>query len=119
MRTFWFSIAIALVGLAAVLLQDHTAVAGEDAATVMGSVTLKDGQPLSGGGRIFFHLKEGQFVGAKIQSDGTFKVDRVPVGKHKVTLEGKGVPAKFSSEEKSIVEVEVVKGNNEIRITLQ
>jgi hypothetical protein len=119
MRTFRFSIAMALVVLAAALLQGHPAVADEGASTVKGSVTLKDGQPLSGGGRLFFHLKEGQFVGAKIQADGTFKVDRVPVGTHKVTLEGKGVPAKFGSEEKPLVEVEVKKGNNEIRITLQ
>jgi hypothetical protein len=119
MRTFRFSIAIALVGLAAVLLQDHTAVAGEDAATVKGSVTLKDGQPLSGGGRIFIHLKDGQFVGAKIQADGTFKVDRVPVGKHKVTVEAEGVPKYYGYEEKSGLLVEVKKGNNEYKIAVQ
>jgi hypothetical protein len=80
---------------------------------------MKGGQPLQGGGRIFFHLKEGQFVGGSIKADGTFKVDRVPVGKHKVTLEGKGVPAKFSSEENPSLEVEVTKGSNEIQIKLE
>jgi hypothetical protein len=46
-------------------------------------------------------------------------VANVPVGKHKVTLEGKGVPAQYWSEEKAVLEVEVNKGTNEIQIKLR
>jgi hypothetical protein len=118
MCTFRLWAAVALIALAGVLLQNHPAAADEGAVPVRGTVLLKDGQPLQGGGRIFFHLKDGQFVGGSIKADGTFKVDRVPVGKHGVTLEGKGVPGKFSSEENPSLEVEVTKGNNEIQIQL-
>jgi hypothetical protein len=119
MPTFQFSIAVVLVTFTTVLLQNQHAAADDGTATVKGSVLLEGGQPLQGGGRIFFLLKDSQFVGARIKADGTFTVDNVPVGSHKVTLEGKGVPAKYSSEEKAVLEVEVKKGTNEIQIKLR
>lgn len=115
MRTSRSSIAMALVTLAMVLLGNHSAAADEGASTVKGKVTLK-GKPVAKG-RIFFHLKNAQFVGAKIK-DGEYSVERVPVGKWLVTVEGEGVPAKYSSDEKPVLVVEVTKGNNEVSLNL-
>ena len=105
MRTLRFSMALALVSLAVALLANHPAAAGEGSSTVEGKVTL-EGKPLRSG-RIFFHLKNDQFVGAKIKN-GEYSVERVPAGKWRITVEGEGVPAKYSSAEKAIVVVEVV-----------
>src|SRR5262249_26158550 len=100
-----FSMALALISLAVALIANHPAGADEGSSTVKGTVTL-DGKPL-GSGRIFFHLKNDQFVGAKIK-DGRYSVERVPAGTWRITVEGDGVPAKYSSDEKSPLQVEVV-----------
>jgi hypothetical protein len=105
MRTLRFSKALALVALAAVLLANHPAAADEGSCTVKGIVTL-EGKPLASG-RIFFHLKNDQFVGAKIKN-GEYSVEKVPAGTWRITVDGEGVPAKYSSDEKAIVKVEVV-----------
>jgi hypothetical protein len=105
MRTLRFSMALALVSLAVALLANHPAAAGEGSSTVKGKVTL-EGKPLRSG-RIFFHLKNDQFVGAKIKN-GEYSVERVPAGKWRITVEGAGVPAIYSSDEKSTLQVEVV-----------
>jgi hypothetical protein len=84
--------------------------------SAQGKITL-DGQPLPGG-RIIFHLDGDQFVGAKIKADGTYKVDRVPVGRHKVTVEFKGVPARYASEEQSALQVEITKGSSTLDFAL-
>jgi hypothetical protein len=105
MRTLRFSMTLALVALAAVLLANHPAVADEGSSTVKGTVTL-EGRPLASG-RIFFHLKNDQFVGARIKN-GKYSVEKVPAGTWRITVEGEGVPAKYSSEEKTILNVEVV-----------
>jgi hypothetical protein len=97
--------ALALVALAVGLLANHPAAADEASSTVKGTVTL-EGKPLASG-RIFFHLKNDQFVGGKIKN-GEYSVERVPAGKWRITVEGEGVPAKYSSDEKAILEVEVV-----------
>ena len=77
-----------------------------------------DGKPLVTG-RIAFHQADGQFVGAKIDKDARFKVDRVPVGSHKVTVESKGVPDRYASEEQSVLRVEVRAGANEFDFNLK
>ena len=105
MQTVRFSLAFILVALTAVLLANHPAAAGEGSSTVKGIITL-EGKPLASG-RIFFHLKNDQFVGAKIKN-GEYSVERVPLGFWRITVEGDGVPAKYSSEEKAGVKVEVV-----------
>ena len=74
------------------------------------------GKPIPG--KITFHLDD-QFVGAKVKEDGKFKVNRVLVGKYKVTIEGKGVPAKFTSEDVSPLTVEVKEGDNTFDFDLQ
>jgi len=84
---------------------------------VTGKVVL-GGKPLPSG-RIIFHLDNGQFVGSKINKDGTYAIDRVPVGKHKVTFEGDGVPARYGLEEKSPIVVEIKEGAGTYDFNLQ
>jgi hypothetical protein len=98
---------LALVGCLGLLLSPSLASAGD--AKVSGKVTL-DGEPL-GKVRIFFHLADGQFVGATTSDDGTYLVSRVPEGTRKITVEGKGVPAKYASEKTASLSVEVKKGS--------
>jgi hypothetical protein len=90
-------------------------------ASVQGTVTL-DGKPLAVG-RIIFHLAGGQFVGSRLKEDGKYKVDRVPLGRHKVTVEAsvKGrslLPARYASEDTSALRVEVKKGGSTIDFAL-
>jgi hypothetical protein len=66
------------------------------------------GKPLSSG-KVTFYLDNGQFVGSKIK-DGEYTVDRLPVGTHRVTVEGEGVPLKYTLEDKSGLTVEVTEG---------
>jgi hypothetical protein len=71
-------------------------------------ITLR-GKPLTG--KVIFHLDD-QFVGSKVKEDGKYLVSRVLVGKYKVTLEGQGVPAKFTSDDVTPLTVEVKEGAN-------
>jgi hypothetical protein len=89
----------------------------EDLASVGGKV-IYNGKPLQDA-VIIFHLKDDQFVGAKIKS-GLFRVDRVPVGRVKVTIESKKValPAKFADPETSGLSVDIKKGKNPVSIML-
>jgi hypothetical protein len=110
--------ALLLVALAALLLASHPATADEASATVKGVVTL-EGKPLATG-RIFFHLKNDQFVGAKIKN-GRYSVVRVPVGAWAITVDGEGAPAKYRSDERAPIKVGVVAeaapGAYDIRLT--
>jgi hypothetical protein len=89
--------------------------AEEESASVKGTITL-DGKPLAGG-RIVFHLDNDQFVGAKIKC-GKYRLDRVPTGKHKVTIEFKDVPARYSSEDQSKLTVVIAKGEMTLDFSL-
>src|SRR5580698_4403437 len=71
---------------------------------VSGKITL-DGKPLAAG-KVTFHLDNGQFIGSKVK-DGAYKIDHLPPGKYKVTVEGKDVPATYTSEEKTPLVVEI------------
>lgn len=104
------TIPICAVAIAAAIAADGT-IAAEDASTttVDGTVVL-DGKPLIG--RVLFHLKDGQFVGAKLDKEGRFKIDRVPPGEWAVTIEGKGVPAKYTSDEATSLRAQVIEGGN-------
>lgn len=83
--------------------------------TINGRVVL-NGKPLEG--RILFHLDKGQFVGATLDAEGRFTIDRVPLGDRQVTIEGKGVPEKYASEKQSGLKVQVVEGANEFQFEL-
>jgi hypothetical protein len=74
---------------------------------VTGTIRI-DGKQLVGG-KITFYQENGQFIGSKIK-DGKYKIDRVPARNLRVTVEGKGVPLKYTSDETSGLVVEVVEG---------
>lgn len=77
--------------------------------SVTGHVILR-GVPLEKG-RIFFHLDDGQFVGSKIK-DGNFQLTRVQTGSKKVTIEGDGIPAKYTFDDKSGLVANIEVGDN-------
>lgn len=85
-------------------------------ATVAGNVFV-DGKPLQQG-RVFFHIDNGQFVGSKIK-DGAYKVEHVPVGVLKVTVESEKVPAKYSDEANTQLRFECKKGENALDFDLK
>src|SRR5262245_27382324 len=112
-----YSSSVALLVLVPLLGPGPRAVAGDEITTVKGIVGL-DGKPLPSG-RIIFHQADGQFVGTKMDKDGKFKMDRVPVGQHKVTVEFKGLPDRYASEDQSLLQVDVRKGANEFTFDLK
>jgi hypothetical protein len=92
--------------------------ADDQVADVKGTITL-NGKPLLGGRIILFpQPDDGQFVGAKIK-EGAFKMSRVLVGRHIVTVEAKDVPPQFASEDTSSLTVEVKLGQNEFSFALK
>jgi hypothetical protein len=104
-------ISLVLLAACAVFLSGlQSMAADEDLSTIEGKVTY-NGKPLQDGS-ITFHLKDDQFVGAKIQPDGTFRVERVPVGTVKVTFASKKlrIPTKYGIPETSPLTLEVKKG---------
>jgi len=106
-----FAVGMVLVSGGAVSAAD------EELASVGGKV-IYNGKPLDDA-VIIFHLKDDQFVGAKIKA-GQFRVDRVPVGAVKVTIESKkvAIPAKFTDPETSGLSVEIKKGKNPVNFML-
>jgi len=58
---------------------------GDAVGTVTGTVTYKD-KPLPGGS-ITFLPKEGVAVNGTIEKDGTYRVDKVPVGEVKISID--------------------------------
>lgn len=74
-----------------------------------GAVTL-DGQPLTSG-KITLYRDDGQFFGSKIKQ-GKYAIDCVPAGQFRVTIEGKGVPAKYGIEDASSITVTVATTTN-------
>jgi hypothetical protein len=97
-----------LVSVACLALLIATPVARAADGKISGRITVA-GKPLEAG-RIIFHLEDGEFVGAKVNKDGTYMVSRVPTGTRKVTIEGKGVPVKYASENTSGLTLEVKDG---------
>jgi hypothetical protein len=87
--------------------------ADEDAGTVQGTVTLK-GEPLAEG-KVSFHPDKGKPVKADVK-DGKFTAKDVPAGRHKLAVEGKGVPAQYSSPDRTPLLVEVKPGDNTLDV---
>lgn len=82
----------------------------------MGNVDF-NGKPLSSG-TITLYRDNGQFTGCKI-NHGKFRMDSVLPGKLRVTIQGKGVPDKYASEEASVLVVEIQKGKNQFDFSLR
>jgi hypothetical protein len=80
-----------------------------------GRITVR-GKPFIG--KIAFHLDD-QFVGSKVNDEGKYKVNRLMVGKYKVTVEGKGVPEKYTSDDLTPLTVDVQEGDNTFNFELQ
>jgi hypothetical protein len=108
---FVLAAVVATCGL--VLASAPAAIAADG--TVDGRVTVR-GKPFTG--KIAFHLDD-QFVGSKVNDEGKYKVKRVMVGKYKVTIEGKGVPEKFTTEDITPLTVEVKEGVNTFDFDLE
>jgi hypothetical protein len=109
---------LVLIAACAVLVNDGVGSAAEEELATVGGKVIYKGKPLTDA-VIMFHLKDDQFVGAKIK-DGQFRVDRVPVGAVKVTIESKKItlPARFADPEKSGLSVEVKPGKNPVNLML-
>jgi hypothetical protein len=99
----------------AFLLLTAASTRAEDGA-VKGTVTV-NGKPLAAG-RVFFHLDNDQFVGAKVKN-GEFAVDRVPAGDCRVTIEGGGVPAVYAAEDKTPLKTAIQAGANNLDLQLR
>jgi hypothetical protein len=108
---------VLFVACAVLMSAVRVSAADEELATVEGTVTL-NGKPLTDV-TITFHLKDDQFVGAKVK-DGKYRVDRVPAGMVKVTIESKKVPlpTKYTSEETTPLSVEIKKGKGRVNFDL-
>ena len=106
------SSAVPLAALLALLFLGTPSYAEE--AKVTGTVTYQ-GKPLIKG-RIFFHLEDGQCIGAQIK-EGKYAITSIPKGTRSVTIEGKEVPAKYS--ENSSLIVNVAEGANDFNFELQ
>ena len=83
--------------------------------TVAIAISLDD-EPLANG-RIFFHLPKNQFLGGKIES-GKCRLDCVPAGTYKITIESEGLPRRYSSVEQAILTVQVAPGKNDFAFEL-
>jgi len=76
-------------------------------ARVAGTITV-GATPLSQG-HVLFHSPDGKIVGAHITA-GNFGIPAMPTGKYTVTVEGTGVPGKYSSAATSALQVEISEG---------
>jgi hypothetical protein len=100
------SVLVTMVALCGLLVVASPSVVADDGEAT-GLITV-GGKPLASG-KITFHRDNGQFVGCKVK-DGKYTIDRVPAGTLRVTIEGKGVPPAYTSEDTSALVVEVKKG---------
>jgi hypothetical protein len=104
------------IALATLVISQHSLRAAEAFASVIGKVTV-DGKPLAEG-KILLHTDGVKPVEIPIK-DGKYSADKVPTGLKTVTIEGKGVPAKYSSRETTSLTVEVKAGANELLFELK
>ena len=75
------------------------------------------GKPLLTG-KVTFHQRNGQFEGAKVKNS-QYSIDHMQAGTSSVTIEGKGVPLKYTSEDTSPLVVEFVEGANKFVFELE
>jgi hypothetical protein len=79
---------------------------------------IVDGKPIDKG-RIFFYSDTNNFVGTHLNDEGKGTVDRIVVGEYVVTVEGDGIPAKYSQLEASALRVKIAAGENEFGFELK
>ncbi len=106
-----FVVVVSLCGLLVVAAPSVATANGEST----GMITL-DGKPLAAG-RVTFHRDDGQFVGAKVK-DGKYAVDHLLVGIVRVTIEGKDVPVRYTSEKTTGLAVEIKAGGDKFNFEL-
>ena len=85
-------------------------------ASIAGRVTLK-GQPFPKG-KVTFHPDKGKSASTGTIADGTYSLKRVPAGKLRVTIEGKGVAPMFKGLKTTPLVVEAKPGQNQFDIEL-
>ena len=100
-------VCLVLFAACAVFVSGRAVSAADDELATVGGKVIYNGKPLTDA-VITFHLKDEQFVGAKIKN-GMFLVERVPFGVVQVTIDSQKVriPAKFASPETSGLKVEI------------
>jgi hypothetical protein len=108
----WLTLVVALAAGWAVDHWFHSRPIG----SVAGLITL-DGKPVAGGWIMFHGVS--QSVGAKSRTDGEFLVPIVPKGDYTITVEGLGLPPRYSAENQSGLHVFVNEGQNEMRFELR
>ena len=109
------AIRFSICAVAGLLIAILPAQADDKTGAVEGKVVFK-GKPLADG-KIIFHLDNGQFVGCKIKN-GEYRIDQMPTGTRKVSVEAKGLPAKYSSEETTPLIVEIPGGKQNVDFEL-
>ncbi len=103
------------IAVATFLLPSYS-LAADAEASVKGTVTM-DGKPVAEG-KVTLHAEGGKSVETPIK-DGKYMAAKVPTGVKTVTIEGKGVRAKYSSAETSPLKAEIVAGDNELLFDLK
>jgi hypothetical protein len=77
---------------------------------VEGKVTL-NGKPLVKG-KVIFHLKDGNAITADLKEDGSYMAKDVPTGTLPVSIQGEGVPKKFTDRKTTPLQLEVKAGKS-------
>jgi hypothetical protein len=95
-----------VVGVCSLLIAAVPLAAAADAQAT--GVVKVGGKPLVTG-KVTFYQRNGQFVGAKVEN-GRYSIDHLPAGTSGVTIEGKGVPRQYTSQNTSPVVVQSVEG---------
>jgi hypothetical protein len=116
MFTIRFSLPILFVGLAVVLSTGVAATADEETASIVGKVAF-NGKPIAKG-KVAFHPEKGKAIEATIK-DGAYSVAKVPVGEMTITVQGKGVPAKYADPKTTPLRYDAMKGTQTLDLELQ
>jgi hypothetical protein len=80
-----------------------------------GKVTI-DGEPVLKG-KVTFYPEVGEPIEAEIKN-GSYAATEVPVGTSRVTIQGAGVPPRYTDKERTPLRLRVRKGENTLDLTL-
>jgi hypothetical protein len=104
------------VGAAIILSTVVAAGAVDETASIEGKILFK-GKPVTEG-KVAFHPEKGKPIEVTIREDGAYSADKVPVGEMKITVDAKGVPAKYADPKKTPLRCDVEKGRNTFNLEL-